>query len=414
MPESDGKPPTPSLRRPRSRRRMIARWAKRGLLVLLVAAVGALLVVAWLPKPIAVDIVDVERGSMSVTVNEDGRARVRDRYIVSAPLGGRVARIELHAGDPVKRGTILARIAPVDSPLLDVRGRKTAQAQVAAAGAAKGQTNAQIVRAKATLSFATAEAERTKKLYENQVVAAQALEQALLQKKTAAAELESLRFASRVADHELQMARATLSRSGGGGEQLDVPSPVDGVVLKVIQESEGVMQPGAALLELGDPAALEIVVDVLTSDAVTIEPGARVTIDSWGGPPLPARVRMLEPSAFTRLSALGVEEQRVNVVVDLDGKHDDWAALGDGYRVEAKIVVWEGTDAVTVPASSVFRHEKSWAVYRVVEGRAVLTVLEIGHRNSRRVEVTAGIIPPASVIRHPTDRVSDGVVVAPR
>lgn len=402
------------LKRPRSRSRVLTRWLKRGALALLVIGVIALLVVAWLPKPIPVDIVALQTNTMEVTVDEDGRARVRDRYVVSAPLSGRMARIELHAGDPIKRGAIMARIAPLDSPLLDERTRQTGEAQVAVAQAAKGQTKAQIVRATASLDFAKTEAKRMEMLADKGAISKQALEQAQLAQRTAAAELESLRFASRVADHELQMARASLSRTDGKGEQLDVPSPVDGRVLTVIQQSEGVVQAGTALVELGDPAALEIVVDVLTSDAVSIEPGARVTIDAWGGPPLPARVRMVEPSAFTRLSALGVEEQRVNVVIDLDGAHADWATLGDGYRVEARIVVWEAADVLTVPASAVFRHDKSWAVYRIVDNKAVLTVVEIGHRNAQVVEIVSGIELPASVVQHPSDRIVDGVEVVAR
>jgi HlyD family secretion protein len=185
-------------------------------------------------------------------------------------------------------------------------------------------------------------------------------------------------------------------------------------VLKVFQESEGVVQAGTPLIELGDPAALEIVVDVLTSDAVNIAAGAKVTIGAWGGPPLPARVRMVEPSAFTRLSALGVEEQRVNVLIDLDGPHADWEALGDGYRVEANIVVWEADSAITVPASSVFRHDKEWAVYRIVDHRAVLTPIVIGHRNAQVVEVMSGVEADTTVVLHPTDRVKDGVEVVGR
>lgn len=403
-----------AVRGPRNRRKVILRWVKRGALAVLVLAVVGLIVLASLPKPVPVDAVVLERGPMEVTVDEDGRARVRDRYVVSAPLNGRMARIELHAGDPVERGAILARIAPLSSPLLDERSVKTTEAQIAAARAGKGQTTAQIVRAKATLEFAKAEAKRMKKLFDSGAVASQALEQARLAERTAAAELESLRFASRVADHELRMAQASLSRTDGKGEQLDVPAPVDGRVLKVIQENEGVIQAGTPLLELGDPAALEIVVDVLTSDAVSIKPGAKVRIDAWGGHALPGRVRLIEPSAFTRLSALGVEEQRVNAVIDLDGTREDWGGLGDGYRVEAKIVIWESDDVLTVPASAVFRQDKSWAVYRIQDNRAVLTTIEIGHRNATSIEVLSGLDLPASVLLHPSDRITDGIEVAPR
>lgn len=404
--------PSPPARRPRRKRP--SRWLKRGALALLVSVVAAILVKAWLPKPLPVDLVALGRGPMRVTVDEDGRARVRDRYIVSAPLSGRLARIELEPGQAVTKGDIIARIAPVDSPLLDFRTRRTTEAQVAAASAAKGQTKAQIARAEASLAFATAEVERVEKLVKAEALASQALEQALLTKRTAAADLESMRFAALVADHELQMARATLSRTAGGGEQLDIPAPVNGRVLRLIQKSEGVVQAGTPLIELGDPAALEIVVDVLTSDAVEVRSRAKASVDRWGGPALAAHVRMIEPSAFTRLSALGVEEQRVNVLIDLDGPHDDWAALGDGYRVEAKVVVWESNDVLAIPASAAFRHDKTWAVYRVVAGKAALTPIEISHRNALSVEVTAGIDLPASLIVQPSDRVTDGIPVVAR
>jgi HlyD family secretion protein len=414
-PEADDAPhdAAPAARK-RTKNKRRFRWLKRGALGLLVAAVAAMLVVSWLPKPLPVDIVALERGPMRVTVDEDGRARVRDRYVVSSPLSGRLARIELDPGQAVSKGDIIARIAPVDSPLLDVRTKRTTEAQIAAARAAKGQTKAQIARAEASLAFATAEVERVEKLVKGQAIAPQALDQALLTKRTTAADLESLKFAALVADHELEMARATLSRTEGDGEQLDIPAPVDGRVLRLIQNSEGVVQAGTPLIELGDPSALEVVVDVLTSDAVDVRPGAKVSVDRWGGKALAAQVRMIEPSAFTRLSALGVEEQRVNVIIDLDGTRDDWAALGDGYRVEAKVVVWESDDVLAIPASAVFRHDKSWAVYRVVDNKAVLTPLEIGHRNALSVEVTAGIELPASVIAQPSDRVQNGLEVVAR
>lgn len=397
----------------RASRRAALRWLKRALLAIVVLALAGLIVFAFLPKPIPVDMVEIERGDMQVTVDEDGRARVRDRYTVSAPISGRVARIELDAGDGVKEGTVLARIVPLEPPLLDARSKSTAEARVAAALAARGQTQAQIDRAKAALEFAADHSKRTEELVAGKAVGTRELDQARLSKRTAAAELESLRFGARVAEHELAMARAAIERRGksGAGEQLDVPAPVDGRVLRLIQESEGVVQAGAPLLELGDPRALEIVVDVLTSDAVRIQPGARVTIDRWGGAPLPARVRKVEPSAFTRVSALGVEEQRVNVVIDLDA-HEE--ALGDGYRVEAHIVVWEAAEVVRVPASAVFRHEAGWAVYRVEGGIARLTTVEIGQRNGKQVEIRRGLEPPATLVLHPSDRIRDGVAAVAR
>ncbi len=406
---------------PRGKRntwRVVARWLKRGFLIAVAVAVVAMIVVAWLPKPTPVDVAEVVRGPMQVTVDEDGRARVKDRYTVSAPISGRVARIELDAGDSVEQGVVVARIVPLDPPLLDERSREGAKARVAAASAASRQTRAQIERAEAALRFAEEEEAKMRKLVASGALPPRDLDRAELEARAAAAELESLKFGAQVAAHEVRMAQAALGRLTPGatapGEQFEVPAPVSGRILEVIQESEGVVQAGAPLLEIGDPSALEIVADVLTRDAVDIRPGARAIVDRWGGPPLDARVRLVEPSAFTRVSALGVEEQRVNVVMDLDTPRERWESLGDGYRVETHTVVWSSEDAVQVPTSAAFRHGDGWAVYTAQDGVARLTPVEIGRRTGQRVQITAGLEPPARVIVHPSDRIADGVQVAPR
>jgi HlyD family secretion protein len=240
------------------------------------------------------------------------------------------------------------------------------------------------------------------------------LDQSLLRERTSRAELESSQFGARVANHEVEMARAALKRLSAvknGAEELEVTAPVKGRVLKVMQESEGVVQPGASLLEVGDPAALEIVVDVLTSDAVRMRPGAKVVVERWGGEPLEARVRRIEPSAFTKLSALGVEEQRVNVRIGLAEPRSKWQALGDGFRVEVRIVVWESDDVLKLPTSAVFRHGGGWAVFVVEDGVARLRPIEIGERTARELQAVRGIEAGERVIVHPSDRVADGVRV---
>jgi HlyD family secretion protein len=394
-----------------------ARWAKRLILIGLAAALIAAIVRAWLPKPVPVETALVERGPLRVTVDEAGQAKIKDRYVVSAPLSGSIARIELEPGDEVERGQTLARILPVLSPLLDDRSKRSAQAQLAAALAAQKQSSAQIERARASLEFVEVDATRSKQLFEKGTIPRHDHEQALLRQRTSRAELDSARFGSRVADHEVEMARAALRRlstSAAQGEQLDVPAPVGGRVLRVLQKSEGVVQAGQALVELGDPAALEIVVDVLTSDAVRTRPGASVIVERWGGAPLEGRVQRVEPSAFTRVSALGVEEQRVNVRIDLIEPRAKWRALGDGYRVEAQIVVWESDSVIAVPASAVFRHEGDWALYVVDGQRARLTRVTLGEGTPRQVQVLAGVEPGQQVVIHPSDRVREGVEVAPR
>ncbi len=397
--------------------RATSRWLKRILLIAFALAGVAVIVTSLLPKPVPVDVAVVAQGSMTVTVDEDGRARVKDRYVVSAPLGGRVARIELDPGDEVKPGDVLARLVPLAPPLLDERTKRTAEARVAASSAAKKQTASQIERADAALTYAKSEAERARALAGQQALSRQQLEQALLGERSASAEADSARFAQRVAEYELQMAVAALGhldKGKGAGEQLLVPAPVTGRVLGVINKSEGVVQPGTALLEIGDPGALEIVVDVLTSDAVKVRPGAQVLVDRWGGAPVDGRVRLVEPSAFSRLSALGVEEQRVNVVIDLVAPREQWQAMGDGYRVEAHITVWQSDTAIRVPASAVFRQGDGWAVYRVDAARARLQPVTIGERTSREVQIVEGLAAGAEVVLHPSDRIRDGVEVAAR
>jgi HlyD family secretion protein len=270
-----------------------------------------------------------------------------------------------------------------------------------------------IEQARAALDFARRDAARQQALLREGATAPQAAEQAELAERTRREELASAQFGLRVAESEVRLAQAALQRLGAApgprSEQLEVRSPVDGQVLKVMQESEGVVQPGTALLEIGDPAALELVVDVLTADAVAIQPGTPVVIERWGGTSdLHGRVHRVEPSAFTRVSALGVEEQRVNVLINLDEPREQWVALGDGYRVETRIVVWQAPDVLRVPAGAVFRHT-GWAVYAVEHGVVRLRPVEMGHRNGVQVEILSGLRPGERVVVYPSDKVVDGV-----
>lgn len=397
--------------------RNLARWVRRiAVLLLALLALGAI-VMAWLPKPVPVDSVKVEQGQLTITVDEDGRTRVKDRFTVSAPIAGNVARIELKPGAEVESKQVLARIVPLSSPLLDARSKQQAEAQVLAAGAAQRQARAQIDRAEAALDYAKKQVETRKALVAQGASPQAELDRQELELRSRKAELTSAKFGAKVADHQLGMARAALGQISGGkndAQQLEVPSPINGRVLKLIQESEGVVQAGSPLLEVGDPQALEIVIDVLTSDAVQIEPGAPVRIVAWGGPELKAHVRQIEPSAFTKLSALGVEEQRVNAVIDLDEPYAKWSALMDGYRVEAKIIVFEAKNVLKVPASALFRKGESWAVYSVSEGLAHLREVKVGRSNGLETEITEGLTAGEVVIPHPSDRVTDGVSVVTR
>lgn len=399
-------------------RRSLGRWIRRGFAAIFVVGIAALIVVAMLPKPVPVDLARASTGPLVVTVDDDGVARVKDRYVVSAPLSGSMARIELDPGDHVKQGDVLARIVPVTPALLDERSKTSAEARVSAALAAQQQAVSALERARAHYEFTKKDAERQSALFARGAVSSELHDQAVLAERTASADARSARFGVQVADYEVKMARAALGRlskrDAGKQDQMTVPSPVSGRVLKVLHQSEGVVSAGTPLVEVGDPRALEIVVDVLTSDAVGIRPGARARIVEWGGAPLQARVRRLEPSAFTEVSALGVEEQRVNVVLDLDSPPAAWAALGDGYRVKAEIVVHDKPKALTVPASAVFRHDAGWAVFRAENGVARLSAVEIGLRTPHRAEVARGLSAGTRVVLHPSDRVHDGVRISPR
>ncbi len=401
-------------KREEARSRKRARWARRALWITLGLALVALIVYAWIPKPVPVEVQRAKRGEMRVSVLETGKTRVKDRYVISAPLTGEMERVELHAGDTVEGGAVVARIVPMLPALLDPRTRAEAESRVGAALAGQLQARASVDRAQSAADQAKSDLDNDEKLFGSGSISSREIEHARLQARLRDAELRSAKFASNVAEHEVGVAQAALRRiqtrqPGAEEHELDVTAPVSGRVFKVIQQSGGVIAAGAPILEVGDPAALEIVTDVLTQDAVRIVPGTHATIEQWGGPPLAAHVRLVEPSAFMRISALGVEEQRVNVVIDLDEPRDKWQALGDGYRIEARMVVWEQPNVLRVPAGAVFRHGDGWAVYVVERGRVHLRTVKIGERSESEVQIVDGLQEGAVVVVHPSDRVADGV-----
>jgi len=396
----------------------LRKWIRRGLIALAVLAVVGLIVVAWIPNPVEVEVATVTRGPLVVTVNEDGRTRVKDRYLVSAPITGNLARLDLEAGDTIEEGQILARLVPLPPPLLDSRTRAEAKARVDSAVAARRQAQAAINRARFQRDFAKQESERALAVVKQGGLARSDADRAVSTYHGSEEDLRSAEFGGRVAEHQLTLAQTALMQltgKGEEGEQLDIISPVAGQVLKVFQESEGVAPGGTAIVEVGDPAALEVVVDVLSQDATRIPAGAKTTIERWGGKnSLLGHVRVVEPSAFTKLSALGVEEQRVNVIIDMDDDRELWSSLGDGYRVEARISVWEGEDVLKVPASAVFRSEEAWATFVVEEGTALVRIVELGETNGLETEVLSGLEEGDAVIAYPSDSVRDGVSVKAR
>jgi HlyD family secretion protein len=383
---------------------------KRALWAIVAAGVAVALAIGLRPKPVGVETAVVTRGPLVVTVNEDGRTRVEDRYVISAPLAGTITRMTLEAGDSVEQGAVVARLVPTASPMLDPRSRAQAEARVAAARAAVSQAGTAVERARAAYGFARREADRQRALLRDGATAPQMAEQAELTERMRQEDVTSAEFGRRVAASELRLAHAALASIGEGPrEEFTVHAPVRGQVLRVLQESEGVVQPGTPLVEIGNPRALEVVVDVLTTDAVDIRPGAAVKIERWGGDSaLTGHVHRVEPSAFTRLSALGVEEQRVNVIIHLDHLGGQPPKLGDGYRVEASIVVWAGQDRLLVPGGALFRQGEGWATYVVEDGRTRLRSVEVGRRNAATVEVVKGLRAGERVVLYPTDKVQDG------
>lgn len=383
-------------------------------------AILAMIGVSLIPKPEPADFVAIENGALQVTIDEEGATRVRDRYLVSAPYAGRVLRIELEPGDPVvARETILATFQPNDPVLLDARSRAEAKARVRAAEAAVGRVEAELERARAELRFSDAELGRYRKLASEEIVSAERLEQAELERDTKLKAVRAAEFTARATQHDLDVARARLVESGNearpGSEPIAIRSPVSGTVLRRLRESEAVVPAGEPLLEVADPQHLEIVSDLLSTDAVRVQQGQRVLVERWGGEhALHAVVRRVEPYGFTKISALGVEEQRVNVVMDFDDPRQAWEALGDGYRVEVRIVIWEQDDVVLTPTSSLFRSGEQWATYVVDAGVARLREIDIGQRNGLQAQVLTGLEAGDMVIVHPSDAIGDGVKVEQR
>ncbi len=407
----------PARRRARERRRVLVRTVRQALLGLLLLAGVVATVLALRPGSVPIDRAYAVRGAVVVAIEESGMTRLQDRYAVSAPITGSLSRIGLEAGDVAREGDVLAEIAPTLSPLLDQRARAEAEARLGAALSSLGQAHAQAARSLAAREQAEQDLQRLRKLAQNGSIAAKQLEQAEFELRMREQELSSGQFASKVAAEEVRIARVWLGGDGARAahdRHLDVIAPVSGRVLRVHQKSAGVVQAGTPLVEIGDPNALEVVVDVLTTDAVNIHPGTEVVIQDWGGDPLAGRVRRIEPSAFTRPSALGVDEQRVNVVIALTDPLAKRAALGDGYHVQARFVLWHGDGVIKVPEGAVFRHGAGWAVFTVRDSVAHLTPVSIGHRGESAVEISAGLHAGSAVAVHPGDRVADGVRVEAR
>lgn len=363
------------------------------------------------PDAVSVSTAEARVGPLVVTVDEDGRTRAVDRYVITAPVAGELQRLPLRAGERVARGDVVARIRPLP---LDERTRVQFAAALDATRARERSAAAALEQASAAASQADREYERRRALMEGGALSAEQLEQYALAAQSTAEQRDAARQAVDAARADVRAARAALLGAGssidgaGANAAIAVRSPTSGTIARVPERSSRIVAPGEVIVEVTDPSALEVVVDVLSTDAARIEPGMRTTLTGWGGPPMGATVRRVEPAAFTRLSALGVEEQRVNVILDLDERPE---SLGDGYRVEASVHVWRGDSVLSVPSSAIFRDGEGWRLFAVADGRARLTSITVGERTGARTQVLAGLSPGDQVILFPSDELEDGTRV---
>jgi HlyD family secretion protein len=399
------------------------KWA----IAMLLPAIGGWFVYRSMQPQLLVDTAMVDRGPMEAWIDEDGKTRLQDRYVVSAPLAGNLVRIQLREGDAVEAGkTTLATIHPSAPSLLDVRQRRQSEARRTAASLAVDQSRSRTSAVRESLELAGKTLERQQYLKERNSTAQQDVDIAQAEFQSLKAQMSVATIAEAIAKFELEQAEAALMHVESDappqaqatrpqGDDFHIVAPIDGRVLRVLQESQAIVQPGDALLEIGDPRRLEIEIDVLSPDAVKIRANDLVRITGWGGDqPLHGRVRLVEPGAITKISSLGVEEQRVNVVVDMEEPPEKRETLGDAFRVDARIIYWQSSDVLRVPSSALLRLSEGWAVYRVEGGRALMTPIQIGHRNPRWTEVVEGLSAGQQVIEYPSDKISEGVLVTPK
>ena len=373
------------------------------------------LAAAWLvtrmvrPETIMVEVAPAAVGALLVTVGDEGQTRVRHRHIITAPVPGRLERITLDVGDAVTGGMVVARLAPLP---LDARSRQQAEAALEASRDLERMSLAAVDQARTTLEQAQQDRQRAERLVAGGGIAPAEVERLQLGERARQREVEAAEARARAASHDVESARSALLAAGtaAGTQTLLLTCPVGGRVLAIPERSERTVQPGEPLLEIGDPSDLEIVVDLLSTDAVKVSPGQRLLVTGWGGDStLEGRVRRVDPAGFTKVSALGVEEQRVNVVGDFVAAP---GRLGDRFRLEVLVVLWEGDSVLKAPASALFRRGDRWALFAIEGGRARERAVTIGHESSTEAEIRAGLQPGEMVIRHPTDRIHDGTRVA--
>ncbi len=390
---------------------------KHPVITIIVILVIGLLVWGFWPQPVLIEAIAVKHAPLTITIEEEGRTRVIDRYVISAPVNGVACRVQMNVGDKVEQDQVLLGITPLESQVLDPRSRAQAKAQVAAAQSALRAAKEQAHAAAEAEQLDIIELKRLRPLVDKGVISRDVFDKAVTEANTSAATKRSADFIVEVANYELQAAQTTLQYSAATAkdtpaERVPIRSPITGKILKIDHKCEGPVSTGDPLLEVGDPSALEIEVDVLSADAVKIKTGMKVLFDRWGGEkPLEGIVRTIEPVAFTKVSALGVEEQRVLIISDFISPAEQWQRLGDGYRVEARFILWHEDKVLQVPASSLFRFNEGWAVFVVEGNRASRRVVKVGQRNGLIAQILDGVQKGEFVINHPSDEVDDGISV---
>ena len=398
---------------------MSVQWKRYITWIILLALIVAALAYGFRPQPIQVDVATVKRAPLQVTIEEEGKARVIDRYVITAQVAGTTCRIDLNVGDTVQKGQVLLNIDPLPSQALDPRSKAQAQAKVAAATANLSAAEQQVDSARADADLATTELKRLEPLAKQGHVSIGQLDQARAYKRSSTAALRSALFAVDVAKYELEAAQTALQfvgdTSSNGADTIPVRSPIDGKILQLQHECSGVVARGEPLLQLGDTRSLEIATDVLSADAVKIKPGMKVLYERWGGDePLEGQVIRVEPVGFTKVSALGVEEQRVLIISAITSPPDQWQTLGDGYRVESRFILWQQQEVLQVPLSSLFRSDDQWSLFVVEDGKAQKRNVTVGQRNGLSAQIVEGLDEGETVIPHPDDRIEDGVGVQAR
>jgi len=395
----------------------MVQWRKRIVFGLIAVSIAWGLYYGFRSQPVAVELGAAIRAPLRVSFEQEGRTRVVDRYVITAPIAAYARRIALDVGDAVQRGAPVVQLEPQRSEVLDVRRRAEAEARVAAAQANVSAVEQRQKAAQAGAELAQQSLRRMRTLRAAGHVTADAEDRATAEAERAGAELRAAQFTVATTRHELEAARTALkyAAAGASADPVAVRSPVAGHVLKIPRKSEGAVAAGQALLEIGDPRGLEVESDVLSADAVRIRPGTRVVFERWGGEgKLEGVVRLIEPAGFTKVSALGVEEQRVWVIVSFISPPAQWQRLGDGYRVEASFILWEANDVLQIPASALFRDGDGWAAFVLQQGKAVKRRIEIGQRNGLAAQALSGVQEGEKVIVHPDDRLRDGVSVTAR